>query len=491
MHPNEIADLLSGDALVDKRWPPEAVAEHWRRVADHRRRYTNDAADLFRYRTDLHIREDAQATADKAATFTPVGLARDLCRFSAQLLFSDPPKVTVEGDEDAAQQALDLLADENDLPAFLHDAADNIAAEGSGAIRIVIDDDVNDGRPLLCFEPADTVLWSVRYGRFVEGGVLVVARERDGVHWRLLEEHGVAGGSGYVRRRLYKGSASRLGQSVGLSAGGAPPEFRGLRDEFRTGIDRPTLIRWQNVPGGHSDLAGIEALLDELDEGESIGREKLEASKALKFVNRRLADDAGNVDLSGVIFLDSASGPTNPVEQPSNLAEIVQPSLQAQDHVIYLNHVRELAVTMAGYSLASWGLDQSGGTTDSGRALKLRQSRTLLTRAGKERMAVGAISEALSVALQMLTGGPPAAVDVELGDGMPVDPVARVQELQSLRAMSLLTNEAALRTLHPEWTEEQIDAEAENIRVFNQSADDREFLSGVSRVRDIIERNEN
>lgn len=465
MHPNEIADLLAGDTLSDTRWPPDTVSEKWDKVADYRRRYENDAGELFANRPELHVAEDPQATADKAATFTPVGLARDLARFSAQLLFTEAPKLTADGELE--QSALDALAESNDLPSFLHAAADNVAVEGSGGLRIIQDDDVNDGRPILSYEPADRVLWSVRYGRFVEGGVVVVERKHEGAVYRLLEEHG----AGYIRRRLYKGSEARLGTPVGLSSG--PAQFRDLRDEVRTNISRPTLIRWQNVPGGHSDIAGLEALLDELDEGETIGREKLEASKALKFANRRLADDAGNVDLSGVIFLDSNM---NPVEQPSNLAEIVQPSMQADDHVTYLNHVRELAVTMAGYSLASWGLDH-GGSADSGKALKLRQSRTLLTRAGKERQAVGAISEALSVALELVLGAN-VPVSVELSDGMPTDPLETAQELETLSREGLISKQEAIRRLHPDWTEDEVETEAAAIGTADRRSSLERALNG-------------
>jgi hypothetical protein len=459
---------MASNVTSDKRWPPESAAARFEKIRDYRRRYTADAGELFSYRTDLHIREDPRATADKAATFTPVPLARDLARYSAQLLFSESPKVTVEGDVE--QAALDALSESNALPAFLHDAADNIASEGSGGLRVIQDDDVNQGRPILSYEPADTLLWRTHYGRFTEGGVVVLTRERDGAVYRLLEDHS----PGLITRLLYKGSLSRLGQSVGLSS---LPEFRDLRDQVRTGLSRPTLIRWDNVPGGASDQAGIEALLDELDTGESIGREKLEASKALKFVNRRLADEQGGVDLSGVILLDTNM---NPVETPASLAEIVQPSMQADDHVTYLNHVRELAVTMAGYSLASWGLDH-GGSADSGKALKLRQSRTLLTRAGKERMAVGAIGEALSVALEMVTGGV-NTVSVELGDGLPVDTLEQAQELDTLAGAGLISKAEAVKRLHPEWDEAQVEEEIANLVYTRDSAEQNE----LTRARQVI-----
>ena len=103
------------------------------------------------------------------------------------------------------------------------------------------------------------------------------------------------------------------------------------------------------------------------------------------------------------------------------------------------------AIAAAGYSLASWGLGE-GGRADSGRALKLRQSRTLLTLAAKSRQAEGAISEALSIALEMVTGGV-NPVSVELGDGMPRDELEEAQLIREYRGVGLLTDEAALRRM--------------------------------------------
>lgn len=462
MHPNEIADLMSGDTLADRKWPPTSEAGRWDKVRDYRRRYENNASEVFSHRADLHVPDDPEATADRMASFTPVGLARDLSRFSAQLLFSEPPKLKVkDADEESIEQrALQALADSNDLTAFLYDSADQVAAEGSGGLRIIQDDDVNDGRPVFTFEAADRILWNVSYGRFVSGGVVVVERKHEGATFRLLEEHG----KGYVRCRLFKGSDTRLGTPVGLQTG--PLEFRGLKDEIRTGLSRPTLTRWLNVPGGHSDIAGLEPLLDELDEGESLGRDKMRSSKALTFVHRRLADKKGIANLHGAILLGDDT--MSPVETPGELVKVEQPSMQAADHIAYLDHVRELAVTMAGYSLASWGLDH-GGSADSGKALKLRQSRTLLTRAGKERQAVGAISEACSVALEIVAGSR-LEIETKLADGMPRDEMEIAQTIGEYRSAGVMSDEDAVRMRRPDWTEEQVALEAERLPGERKSA---------------------
>lgn len=471
MHPAEITDLLRGDVTTDKRWPPEPVAESWERIREHRRYYRNDPDELFSHRPELHVRDDARATADRQAEFTPAGLGREISKLSAALLFSEAPRLSVDGEVE--QSALDALAESNDLPSTLHDGADAVASEGVAGLRVLVDDDVLEGRPLISVEAGDSIIWSERYGH-TEGGVLVVARKSEQTVWRLLEEHG----KGYVRRRLYRGTETRLGEAAGLSSG--PAEWRDLRDEVRTGLSRPTLVKWSNLPGDDSDLRGIEAMLDSLDDATTLGRKKARASAPLVFVNRRLAEENGDADLGGAIFLDDS---VSPIEKPEQLASVVQGSMQAADHQTYLSGLREQAISAAGYSLASWGLGE-GGRADSGRALRLRQSRTLLTLAAKSRQAEGAIGEILSIALEMITGGV-NEVSVELGDGMPSDPLELAQELDTLSDAGLISKEEAAKRLHPEFTEEQVAAEVAAIgSADRRSSLERALNSGIGDLGD-------
>jgi hypothetical protein len=126
LHSTEVEKLLRSDgASPGREWPPKSEALTWDLVQARRRRYDNDPAALFPYRTDLHVPGDAKATAARQRDYTPVPLARDIARFSSQLLFSEPPKLTI--DDELASQALDAWTAFNRLDEFLADAGDNIA----------------------------------------------------------------------------------------------------------------------------------------------------------------------------------------------------------------------------------------------------------------------------------------------------------------------------------------------------------------------------
>jgi hypothetical protein len=381
--------------------------------------------------------------------------------------------LTVEGAVE--QAALDGWSEFNRLDQYLSAAADDVAAVGSGAIRIVRDDSISSTYPLITFEGAGNIIWSRAHGRYVQGGLVAFEREESNqVVWRLLEAHL----PGVVRRVLYKGGLTRLGERVGLKSG--PPEFHNLREEQPTGVDKSTLIPWLNNADGESDIAGLDSILDALDDSESDFRKKSRASKPLTFANRKLADDAGNADLDGVILL--GEGTMSPVEEPKEIATTIQGRMESQDHVRYCEHLRELAVSLAGYSQASWGLD-GGGRADSGRALKLRMARTLLTKAGKERQAREAIQEAAGVSLAMILGRAevePLKPAITFGTGLVEDEIERAEELAKLRDAGLISTRQALRELHPDWPEDRVEDELQEIQAETPTSDPvRAILNGV------------
>jgi hypothetical protein len=56
MHESELRAILRGEGRGDRRWPPgKAERIRWQQVAEFRRRVANDAAELFRWRVDLHV----------------------------------------------------------------------------------------------------------------------------------------------------------------------------------------------------------------------------------------------------------------------------------------------------------------------------------------------------------------------------------------------------------------------------------------------------
>jgi hypothetical protein len=476
MHTSELATIMAGTS--DWRWPPrQSDRDAWDKVEDYRRRVENDAFELFRYRPDLHVRGNGPASAARGAVFTPSAMPGMLARFSASLLFSEAPKIRLAGDADAPLQAvLEEWLTANKVADFLLGAAASVAALGGAAIRLLDDDRISAALPAVTYHLPDAVLWNAPHdGRYTRGGILIVTieEEHSSVVFRLLESHE----PGRIRRVLYKGGPDRLGKRHDLSAG--PAEFRDLKPEQATGVDAPTLIRWENKPGGESDLAGLEPLLDSLDECLTVGRVKQRASQPITYMRRfttRDADSLGGLPMHNIVAIDdfparyAGSGPAGvAVEGPfpvENLLMTTQASLEADQHARYVEGLREAIISGAGYDLASWGLDREG-RADSGTALRLRQSTTLRTRAIKEGMAVEAIAQMCALALAMILGRatvePSLVPEVELSDGMPRDGREDAEEIVRLRQAGVISLEEAVRRLHSDWDEAKILAEVAKI----------------------------
>jgi hypothetical protein len=432
-------------------WPPPDIAGHWEKVQGYRRRFDAQRDELVMYAIDLN------RTANGRSIFTPAPLARELGQFSSAMLFSSEPAITFEDDADL----LDEVMGGNAIMARAIAAAARIAIEGRGAWRVHLDESVSDV-PQIHYVPEDQVIWEERHGDIVIGGGVVIERRptpgRDLVY-RLVEEHEV----GKITRTLYQGAETRLGDVVALDT---VAEFAGLDEVLDTDLDAPTLFRWNNKPGGESDLAGLEALLDRYDEGWSLLVDKMRKSVPVSFADASLFDDKGQVDLSGVIPIRRGNLARAMGDEPSRWAETVQPDLQAEAHIAVLNRLREEIFADAGYSLASYGLDVAG-TADSGTALRLKQARTIQTKNAKEWEATEALKNALACAMCWHDKG--TAVkdyrpEIKLADAMPRDEREIAQTVTQYHAAEAISLEEMIRARRPDWDDEAVEEEAERIR---------------------------
>jgi hypothetical protein len=448
-----IMDFLQRRIHVPTRdeWPPKDVKEHWEKVGLWRRRYQNDRDELLMYNPEWNH------SVDRAELYTPVPMAREMARLSSSLLFSAPPVITHSTYEAEIEELMKI----NGLEAFLQETGEYVATEGRGAFRVGYHPDVADGEmPNITFVHEDQVIWH-RYDRFMVGGTVVIEHEEEGgnVVWRLLEEHG----KGWIHRRLYKGAEGRLGDQVAFSEKAVEelfPDYVDMPEYVETGLDVPCLIEWSNVPGAASDIAGLELYLDRLDEAESLLLDKGRKSVPVTFADESMVEDMGtSLSFAGVVFLKSAGylpADGNPY------VETVQPVFDVASHLEWIRHIRESILMMAGYSIASWGMDDGGQA--SGKALKLRQARTLLHKAGKDRMAIEAIKTALAVALAYQHNSKTIEEykpEIVLGDGMPEDPIENAQQIQLEDSVGAISHAEKIRVIRPWWTEERVQEEVE------------------------------
>ncbi len=440
---------------TEETWPPREVRDHWAEIESYRRRYRNNRQEMIQANPNIATNNS------RVEIYLPVPWARELCRFSAALLFSTTPRVTSATD----QKLLERLERVNDIGAFAVRGGVAAAREGRIGIRVIVDPAIDAKVPLLALVPEDNIIWDIRHGAFYAGGTVIITRKPDPgdkLTYRLFEEHT----TGLVRRMLYKGADNELGNRVPLSA---LPEFANLPPEQMTGLDKPTLIPWENVPGHESDLLGLGGVLDGLNEAESLLLSRARKSQPQTFVDRSILDETGKLDLEGYHIVGGSRMRLPIGTDGMDTIKTVDPKVELVQHIQYVNHLTQLMVTCAGYAPLTWGIEGQTASIQravSGYAMKLSQLRTLLNRSQKEHMALEGMGWAIACALAMFDGSREVTErlpSIQLGDGLPDDALDGAQQVQFLRQAVAASTETLVKTVHPTWSQLEVDQEVARI----------------------------
>ena len=268
-------------------WPPPAHAAAAARMRMHSAWYAGDTDQLTR----IYQRERKGAPVNRpsqyrgglvgiaARTFwgrpTPEGepptklhipIAADIAATSADLLFSEPPALTVKhlGTQDRLTEL--LLGGGSD--ATLLEAAEVASALGGVYLRVSWDADIAPDRPILNAVHGDQGWPEFSYG-MLRAVTFWSEVGRDGqTVWRALERHE----PGVILHGLYRGTEERLGTQVGLGAHDATrdltPEVDGVPGRL-CAVYVPNMRPHRVERGswlGRSDYTSQEPLMDALDE---------------------------------------------------------------------------------------------------------------------------------------------------------------------------------------------------------------------------------
>lgn len=408
-----------------------------------------------------------------------IPIPADLAATSADLLWGEPPEITLDTERTRARWA--EIVDEGDLITRLHEAGELAAAYGGAYLRIGWDTEIA-GVPLVDAIRPDCAVPEWRFGRL---SAVTFWRQLDGDDdgrevWRHLERHE----GGRIEHGLYRGTAERLGRRVDL---GAHPETAplaalvGAEGAIDTGA-RATAFYWPNLrpnkgifgrhgePFGRSDYAGIEPLFDALDETWSSWMRDIRLGKGRLVVPRAFLESAGpgrgaSFDAEAEIW--AAVDALPPPEGGMQITP-VQFQLRVEEHSRTAAELRAAIITGAGYSTGTFG-EAEAGEAITATQVRARQARTYITRGRKIRYArppLAALVEALLAVDQTVFGGR-AEVErptIEWPDGIADDPETTARTIQLLDAAGAISTYLKVRMQHPEWTEAEIAEEVDRIR---------------------------
>lgn len=428
-----------------------------------------------------------------------VPIAGDIAAASADLLFSEPPAITVDPPQAAptapgqpgqpatpapanrTQERLDDLVDDG-THATLLEAAELAAAHGGVFLRILWDTSLRD-RPWLSAVHTDTAVPEWRQGKLTAVTFWRVVQKRGRMVWRHLERHE----PGKILHGLYRGEQDELGVPVPLTdhpdtAGLAqvvdaeqaiPTGHLGLTAAYIPNM-RPNRV-WRGnaaaAPLGRSDLAGVEPLMDALDLAWSSWMRDVDLGKARLVVPQSYMENHGpgrgaSIELDREVYepvnsMDSGESGKISIEQ-------VQFKIRVDEHSRTVMALKTEIVSTAGYSAATFGLD-SEGAAQTATEVASRNRRSLITRARKIRYWRPALAEILEALLAVdaavfRSGVVPQRPQIEFPPAVAADPKAEAETIQLLAAAEAISTEEKVRRLHPDWDDTEVAAEVERIR---------------------------
>lgn len=143
-------------------------------------------------------------------------------------------------------------------------------------------------------------------------------------------------------------------------------------------------------------------------------------------------------------------------------------AIRVQEHKDTALELMARIVGSAGFSAQTFGL-QGDGSQQTATEVDAKKDRSLATRGKKSRYWRPELAEAIET-LMMLdavvfhSGITPGRPNVEFTPGVETDPEAQARTLQLLQQAEAISTETAVRMLHPDWEDEDVDEEVTRIQ---------------------------
>lgn len=416
-------------------------------------------------------------------------IAADVASRSSKLLFSEAPAFTLatakkaNGDDkttsSTTQDRLNVLLDDS-VHASLLEAGEVAAGLGGVYLRVVWDRRISD-KPWISSVHADAAVPEWSYGKLSAVTFWRVLAEDDQKVVRHLERHE----PGVILHGVYEGTDEHLGHPVPLvdypaTAGIAPGLVNG--NQILTGVDnrltavyvpniKPNRL-WRNNPAaahlGRSDFSGTEGFMDSLDEIYTSWMRDIRLAKGRAFVPEMYLQNNGpgkgaSFDAEREIYatlnmLPSANGPAQ--------LTLHQFAIRVEEHARSAQEFLIRIVSDCGYAPSTFGLQGEAAATAT--EIVSRERESFLTRNHKIlywRPGLAEISETLLMvdATWFGSGVTPERPNVEFPDGVATDPEAIARTLQLLQAAEAVSVQTKVEMLHPDWPQEERDAEVQRI----------------------------
>jgi hypothetical protein len=422
-----------------------------------------------------------------------IGIAQQIATLSSELLFSEPlgwevQPVIADGEEEPSEEALkdaaktqsrlDEILDAIGWDAILLAAGETGAALGSVGLRIAYDRRVPGiSSPRISRVDADHIIPEYSFGMLTAVTFWEIVKKRGEALWFHLERHE----SGRVYHGLYAGTEGNLGQQVPLTDADATAHLAPLVNEegfIPTGVDGLLGVSIPNMLPDPLDRAGetgrsdytpaVITQFDAIDRTATSLMRDVEDGRSRLLIADYMLETRGagkgvGFDQDQHLFTKirrapSESGDDAPIDQ-------VQFRIRVQEHLETIEWLTKEALKEAGYNTDS-EMGEGGGEMTA-TEYRGRAKRSLATRDKKLhywRVLEGLLTTLLELdAANFGSGITPLPVKMVIPESVQPSLAELAATAKALREAQAASIETVVKMIHPDWDQEQIDAEIEAI----------------------------
>lgn len=457
-------------------WPPESLERH--KMKEHSAWFSGDADVLANFyasgTSENFLKLDhgkhnkntfwGRQFKNKSSFYLHVPIASDIADASASFIFGETPIIRFEGIEaanDKEQEELDKLLTESKLYRKLLEAEECKSAMGGVFMKLAWDTELS-AYPIPVVVQSDDAFPTFKFGKLTEVSFLheYGAEDKSSKVFRVFETYAPSG----ISYKIYQGSESNLGNETKLSACPEAKDFEDVTTPCMCAFYIPNMLpnrlnRRSNH--GRSDYAGIETLMDALDETFTCWMIDVQNARARMhlpqgWIKNVDGEPSFNIDQRMYVEMDA-----DPLALGNTLLNPTQFAIRAEDMEKTCLNLLDRIITSAGYSPQSFGLNIQG-RAESGTALNVRERKSYSTTAKKESYwepELKAIVVAMCILYNEYLGGKftrALEVNVAFSDFLANNQLELAQCIQTLDAAKALSTETKIAMLHPEWTPKQI-----------------------------------
>ncbi|MDG4832417.1 phage capsid protein [Solwaraspora sp. WMMD1047] len=407
-------------------------------------------------------------------------LPADLTASVANLLFSEPPKISHE--DTSVMTRLETLI-EDGLNSLLLQAAEANSALGDVYLRPVVDQEVMPGKAFPSVVHADGALPNLRWGRLVDVTFWSELHREGNTVVRLLEHHEVVGKVGRIVYQLHEGTPDQLGRVIPLTEHDGAAYLADLVDADSsqvTGLNRLDVVRvpnagpqrrWRTTPGlkylGRSDLDGNEQWFDAVDEAWTSWMRDIRLGRGRLVVPDYMLQSAGRGQGASFDAEREVFTAVNALPDSGTGITISQFDIRVEEHRATIDELTKVAMRHAG--LSSQTLGDEGDVAVTATEVQSRERMSFTTRGNRVNTWGPAIAEYIELHLaveraQLAGKVEPVRPNVEFGDSVSEAPETVARTLQLLHAAEAVSVETRVRMVHPDWDDTQVQQEVARIK---------------------------